>query len=248
MQLKEDEKIEDLQYKGLQIIQNKKWFCFGMDSVLISNFVKTKKHNVNVIDLGAGTGVISILLSAKIDVDHITCIEKQSEMCDIIERNIQLNNLNNKLNVINCDVLEITKEFQKTEIPQYDIVVTNPPYKKKNTGLDNENQQKHISKVESSASLEDFISQSKNLLKDKGQFFIVHRPERLVDILSLMRKYKIEPKRMKLVYSKKDSNKDAKLVLIEGVKNGNPFLKVEKNLYIYNQDGTYTNQIKKIYT
>ena len=182
VKLKENEQIEDLQLNGLKLIQNKKWFCFGMDSVLISNFVKTKKSKVNVIDLGAGTGIISILLTEKIDITRITCIEKQPEMCDIIERNVNLNNLNNKINVINCDVLDLSKKHLHEDISNFDIVVTNPPYKEKNTGLENENKQKHISKVETTANLEDFIIASNKVLKDHGQFFMVHRPDRLADI------------------------------------------------------------------
>lgn len=245
LQVKENEKIEDLQYKGLQIIQNKKWFCFGMDSILLSDFSKNIKQNSTIVDLGSGTGIISVLLSAKTKASKIICVEKQPEMADIIERNIELNNLQNKLQLVNEDILNI-----KIEEASVDAVVTNPPYKKKETGMKNENEQKYISKFETTATLEDFIKVSKNILKDKGQFFMVHRPDRLVDIMELMRKYKIEPKRIKFVYShayegKKTEN--AKLVLIEGIKNANPFMKVEQNIYVYNQDGTYTDQINEIY-
>ena len=245
MQIKENEKIEDLQYKGLKIIQNKKWFCFGMDSILLSDFSKKIKPDTTIVDLGAGTGIISILLSAKTNANKIICVEKQPEMADIIKRNIELNNLQDKIQLINDDILNIAIEEASV-----DAVVTNPPYKKRETGLRNENEQKYISKFETSATLEDFIKVSKRILKDKGQFFMVHRPDRLVDIMELMRKYKIEPKRIKFVYSHAYEGKkaeNAKLVLIEGIKNAKPFIKIEENIYVYNKDGTYTDQINEIY-
>ncbi len=241
MNLEENEKIEDLQYKGLKIIQNKKWFCFGMDSILLSNFAKKIKKDSIVADLGSGTGIISILLSGKTEAKKIICIEKQSEMADLIKKNIDLNNLQDKIEVINEDILNIDKNIK------VDVVVTNPPYKKKNTGIENENKQKYISKFETTATLENFIITSKEILKEKGQLFMVHRPDRLVDIIAIMRKYKIEPKRIQFVYSHINGKENAKLVLIEAIKNANPFLKVEKNIYVYNQDGTYTDEINKIY-
>lgn len=244
MILNENEKIEDLQYKGLKIIQNKKWFCFGMDSVLLSDFSKDIKRNSVVVDLGAGTGVISILLSGKTEAKKIICVEKQKEMAEIIQRNIQMNNLEKKLELINEDILKLGDKIEEASI---DTVVTNPPYRKQNTGIENENIQKYISKFETTATLQNFISISKRILKDKGQFFMVHRPDRLVDIIEIMRKEKIEPKRIQFVYSQIEGDKDAKLVLIEGIKNAKPFLKVEKNIYVYDKKGEYTKQIKQIY-
>ena len=127
----------------------------------------------------------------------------------------------------------------------FDVIVTNPPYKKENTGIVNEEEKKLISRHEVLAKLEDYIKISNKLLKDKGEFYMVHRPERLVDILSLMRKYKIEPKILKFVSPNK--NKEPNLILIKGIKNANSFLRVEKTLYVYNEDGKYTNEILKIY-
>lgn len=242
MQLNENEKIEDLQYKGLKIIQNKKWFCFGMDAVLLSDFAKNIKKNSTILDLGAGTGIISVLLSGKTEAKKIICVEKQKEMAILIEKNIELNHLENKLEVIKDDILNLHFENLKA-----DAVVTNPPYRKKSTGVESDNKQKHISKFETSATLEDFIAVSKMALKDNGQLFMVHRPDRLVDIMALMRKYKIEPKRLQFVYSHVGKDENAKLVLVEGIKNARPFLKVEKNIFVYNDDGSYTEQIYKIY-
>ena len=241
IELYKDEKIEDLQYKGLKIIQNKKWFCFGMDAVLLSDFAKDIKDNSTVIDLGAGTGIISILLSAKTKAKKIKCVEKQECMVDIIERNIKLNNLEDKIEVEHIDILAMDKN-QKV-----DVVVTNPPYKKENSGIQNKNEQKYISKFETTANLDSFLKVSQKILKDKGKFFMVHRPERLVEIICLMKKYKIEPKRLQFVYSHINAKENAKLVLIEGVKNANPFLKVMENIYVYDEKGNYTDKIKEIY-
>ena len=241
MEIKENEKIEDLQYKGLKIIQNKKWFCFGMDAILLSDFAKDIKSNSTVIDLGAGTGIISILLSAKTKAKKIKCVENQECMVDIIERNIKLNKLEDKIELEHSDILTMSKK-QKV-----DVIVTNPPYKEEQTGIKNINKQKHASKFETTAKLDDFIKVSQELLKDKGKIFMVHRPERLVEIICSMKKHKLEPKRLQFVYSHMNAKENAKLVLIEAVKNANPFLKVMENIYVYDEKGNYTDKINEIY-
>lgn len=230
IEIKKDEKIEDLQCKGLKIIQNKKWFCFGIDSVLLANFVKTKKNNAKVIELGAGSGVISVLLSAKIDASKITCVEKQPEMCDILERNIKMNELEKKLEMLNCDIMDLPKPASSKDA--YDIVVTNPPYKEKGTGYESENEKKYIARTETTATLEDIIVKANELLKDKGQFFIVHKPNRIVDVISLMRKHKLEPKNIRLLVPISGGGKDSEVLLVEGVKNGKPFAKVSQRTYM----------------
>lgn len=242
IELKENERIDDLEFKGLKIVQNKEGFCFGIDSILLSDFAKNIKKDSIVLDLGTGTGIIPILLFGKTNLKKVIGVEIQEEVAKMAEKSIKLNNLKNKFEVINENILNLNNIYEKQT---FDVIVTNPPYKKKETGVTNENQKKLISRHEIAADLEGFIRISKDLLKDKGEFYMVHRPERLVDILSSMRKYKIEPKILKMVYSNK--NKEPKLVLIKGVKNGNPFLKVEKNLYIYDDEGKYTEEILKIY-
>ena len=225
IELKENERIDDLEFKDLKIVQNKEGFCFGIDSVLLSDFAKNIKKDSMVIDLGTGTGIIPILLCGKTNLKKVIGVEIQEEVAKMAEKSIRLNNLEDKFEVINENILNLNNMYEKQT---FDVIVTNPTYKKKETGVINENQKKLISRHEITADLEDFIKISKDLLKDKGEFYMVHRPERLVDILTLMRKYKIEPKILKMVYSNK--SKEPKLVLIKGVKNGNPFLKVEKNL------------------
>ena len=242
IELEANGRIDDLEFKNLKIIQNKDGFCFGIDSVLLSDFAKNIKKDSMVLDLGTGTGIIPILLCGKTKLKKVTGIELQEEVAKMAKKSIKLNNLEDKFNVINENILNLNKIYENQT---FDVIVSNPPYKKKDTGITNENEKKIISRHEISASLEDFIKISKDLLKDKGEFYMVHRPERLVDIFELMRKYKIEPKILKMVYSYK--NKEPKLILIKGVKNAKPFLKVESNLYIYEDTGKYTKEILKIY-
>ena len=242
VKLKENERIDDLELKGLKIIQNKEGFCFGIDSVLLSDFAKNIKNNSLVLDLGTGTGIIPILLCGKTNLKKVIGVEVQEKIAEMAKRSIKLNNLEARFQVINENILNLKNIYQNQT---FDVVVTNPPYKKKNSGIINEKHEKLISRHEIEANLEDFIKASKDLLKDKGEFYMVHRPERLVDILSIMRKEKLEPKVLRMVYSNK--NKEPKLVLIKGIKNAKPFLKVEKNLYIYDENGNYTYEILEIY-
>lgn len=242
MDLKENERIDDLEFEDLKIIQNTKGFCFGIDSVLLSDFAKNIKKNSTIVDLGTGTGIISILLSKKTEAKKIYGIELQKEVCDMASRSVLLNNLQDKIEIINKNIKNISDTLG---INVCDVVVTNPPYKKYGTGLLNEDDSKIISRHEKECTLEDVIKQSFKILKDKGLFYMVHRPDRLVDIIYLMRKYKIEPKEIRIVYSNIKSK--AVLVLIKGIKNAGEELKVLSPLYIYNEDGTYTDEVLRIY-
>ena len=241
MILDENERIDDLGIKNLKIIQNKEGFCFGIDSVLLSDFAKNiKKYNL-VLDLGTWTGIIPILLCGKTDLKKVIGVEIQEEVYNMAKKSIKLNNLENKFEIINENILNLEKIYKENT---FDVITTNPPYKKIDTGILNENKKKIVSRHEITASLEDFLKVSKRLLKDKGELYMVHRPERLVDIIYNMRKYKIEPKTIRFVFSNK--NKEPKLVLIKGIKNAKPFLKIEKNLYIYDENGKYSEEIEKI--
>ena len=267
MELRENERIDDLEYKDLKIIQNEKGFCFGIDSVLISDFARDIKSNSIGADLGTGTGIISILLAAKTNLKKIIGIEVQKEVADMAKRSVEINKLQDKIEIINLNIKDILQESnnlrsKKIEkdaednntyvknvdcLPRetFDFVVTNPPYKKLETGKTNESEYKYISRHEVTANLEDFIKVSRYLLKDKGAFYMVHRPDRLVDIIELMRKYKIEPKKIRFVHS--TIEKEPTLVLIKGIKNARPFLKIEKPLIIYEKNGNYTDEIHSIY-
>ena len=223
MELKENERIDDLEFKGFKIIQNSEGFCFGIDAVLLSDFAKNIKNKSKVLDLGTGTGILPILLAGKTNLEKIIGVEIQKDVYDMAKRRIALDKLENS----------------------FDVIVTNPPYKENNTGLKNESEKKLISRHELTANLEDFIRVSSNLLKDNGELYMVHRPERLVDIIENLRKYKLEPKQIRFVCP--NVNKEPNIVLIKGVKNANKFLKVEKNLFVYNENNEYTDEILKIY-
>ena len=240
--LKENERIDDLEFKNLKIIQNKNGFCFGIDSVLLVNFAKEIKKQSKILDLGTGTGIIPILLSGKVELKKAIGVEIQKDVASMAKRSVSLNNLDDKIEIINENVINIGKLYPKQ---YFDVVITNPPYKKMGTGIINESEAKIISRHEITANLEDFIKTARDMLKDKGEFFMVHRPERLVDIISLMRKLNIEPKKLRFVCPNK--NKEPNMVLIKGIKNAKEFLKIEKNLYVYNEDGIYTDEILKIY-
>lgn len=242
IEIKENERIDDLEYKGLKIIQNTEGFCFGIDAVLLSDFAKEIKNNSKVLDLGTGTGILSILLSGKTNLNKIYGIEIQEEVANMAQRSVQLNNLENKIEIINKNIKDLENIFEKNS---FDAIVTNPPYKKINTGEKNEKENKLISRHEVTASLDDFIKISFNLLKDKGFFYMVHRPERLAEIIYKLKQNKLEPKIIKFVYSNVKS--EPKLVLIKSVKNAKEFLKIEKPLFIYNKYGNYTDEILKIY-
>ncbi len=242
--LKENERIDDLQYKNLKIIQDKKGFCFGIDSIILSDFAKKIKNKSKVVDLGTGTGVIGLLLCKKTQLDSIIGVEIQSEVSDMARRSVKLNKLEDRFNIINADVKEI---FEKNILEKncYDVVVMNPPYKEIGTGERNENEKKLISRHEIKAKLEDFINVGSKLLKDKGEMYLVHKPERMAEILVKLKEYKLEPKELQIVYAKEET--DASLILIKAVKNGKKFLKIHEPIFVYDKNGKYTNKIQQIY-
>ena len=244
MNLKENERIDDLQYKGLKIIQDKTAFCFGIDSVLLSDFAKEIKNNSKVADLGTGNGIVGLLLCKKTKLNQIIGIEIQEEIAEMAERSIKLNDLEEQFKIVNVDINDIFKKnvLQKNT---YDAVVMNPPYKEVGKGKTNENSSKLIARHEVKATLSDFIKVAAGLLKDKGEVYVVHKPERIVDIMQEMRANKIEPKKIQFIYPKKD--KDSNIVLIEGRKNGNPGLKILPPIYTHMDNGEYTEEIKKYF-
>lgn len=228
--LKENEIIDDLQYKGLKIIQNTKGFCFGIDSVILSDFAKNIKKGSKVVDLGTGTGIIGLLLCKKTELKEIVGVEIQKEVAEMANRSIKLNKLEDKFKILNTDINKIFED-KLLEKNKFDVVVMNPPYKEKGTGKINEVDSKIISRHEVKATLSDFIKVASNLLKDKGEIYIVHKPERMPDIIQKMRENKIEPKEIKTVYSNKKT--EASLILIKGIKGANKFFKILEPLYIY---------------
>ena len=242
MELKENERIDDLEYKGLKIIQNKDGFCFGVDSVLLSDYAKIIKNNAKVIDIGTGTGIVSLLLCKKTNLSKIIGIEIQEDVAEMANRSIKLNNLEDKFEVININIKNVLETLNPYS---FDAIVTNPPYKKLDTGVKSFDRKQLISRHEVECTLEDIIEKSSKLLKDLGEFYMVHRAERLVDIMCLLRKYKLEPKNIRFVHSK--SNEKPSLILVRAVRGAKEFLKIDKPLVIYKENGEYTDEILEIY-
>jgi len=208
----------------------------------LSDFAKKIKKNSTVLDLGTGTGIISILLSAKTDLKHITGIEIQKDVADMARRSVILNKLENKIEILNEDIKKISKKFPANS---FDAIVTNPPYKKQNTGLMSQDKTQLISRHEVLCSIEDIAQISSKLLNSNCSIYMVHRPDRLIDIIESFRKHSLEPKNIRFIYPK--INKEPNLVLIKATKGGKQFLKMEKPLIVYNEDGSYTDEILEIY-
>lgn len=242
IELKENERLDDLQLNKLKIIQNKKWFCYGIDSVLLSDFAKEIRENSTVLDLGAGNGILGLLLCGKTKLKTIIGVEIQDEVCEMATRTILFNDLQDRFQMIHGDIKNVTNIIPRES---FDAVVSNPPYKKKDSGIQNNNETKVISRHEILCNLNDIIKAACYALKEKGTFYMVHRPERLADIIATLREYRIEPKVIKFVYPK--INKKPNLVLIKSTKYGNSFLDIKEPIIVYDGNGEYTDEIKKIY-
>ena len=241
--LKENERIDNLQLKGLKIIQDTKKFCFGMDAVLLSDFVAQDiKKNSRVLDLGTGTGIIPLLLYGKTEMQKIQGLEIQVDMVEMAKRSMVLNGLEDIIEIIEGDI----KDPPSMILPNYyDAIISNPPYMVYKSGLINLAQEKAISRHEILCTLEDIMQTAKRHLKSRGKFYMIHRSDRLVDILSLMRDYHIEPKSIRFIHP--STQQPPNLILIMGIKGGNPHLKIEKPLYVYQENGEYTKEIYDIY-
>lgn len=239
--LKENERIDDLQRNGYKIIQDPKRFCFGMDAVLLSGFAKAKEGD-RVLDLCTGTGIIPILMSAKTRAEKYAALEIQADSADMARRSVLLNQLEEKIDIVLGDVKEADKIFKPAS---FDVVTCNPPYMTGNHGLQNVNEAKTIARHEVCCTLEDVVKSSARLLKPGGNLFMVHRPFRLSEIMVLLHQYKLEPKRMQLVYPYVD--KEPNMVLIEANRGGKPRLTVEKPLIVYQEPGVYMPEIYEVY-
>lgn len=236
--------INDLVYfKDLKIVQNKDYFNFSLESILLPNFVDITPNTKKIIDFCSGNIPIPLVLSTKTSNSEIYAVEIQKEIYDLAKETLKLNKLEDRINLLNKDVKEIYKDF---ETDTFDLITCNPPYfKKNNNSLINENMIKSIARHEILIELEDIIKISKKLLKNGGSLCIVHRTDRLIEIIELMRKHNIEPKRLQFIYPKYD--KQSNLILIDGRKNGSMGLKVLKPLFVHNDDGSYTEEVLKIF-
>lgn len=237
----EDERIDDLQRNGYRIIQKKKGFCFGMDAVLLSGFAQVKEGEA-AVDLGTGTGIIPILLEAKTKGKHFTGLEIQEEVAEMAERSVRLNQLEARVDIVRGDIREASRLFGKAS---FDVVTSNPPYMNDNHGLKNPDLPKAIARHEVFCTLDDVCREASLLLRSGGRFYMVHRPHRLAEIITALKTYRLEPKRMKLVHPFAD--KDANMVLIEAVRGGRSMMKVEAPVIVYQKPGVYTQEIYDIY-
>jgi len=237
----EFERVDDLQWKGLKIIQNTKKFCFGTDAVLLSHFAGIRKND-RVVDLGTGTGIIPILLAGREEHARIIGVEIQEDMVEMAARSIQLNDLQHRVEIIAGDIKDAPDMLGKG---RFSLVVSNPPYKKAGSGIHNPEDHLAIARHEILCTLEDVLSAASRLLEVGGRFAMVHRPERIIDIIAGMRRFRLEPKRIRMVHS--HMNKPPKLVLIEAVLHGRPFLNWLPPLYIYDDEFNYTDELKEIY-
>ena len=238
---KPDERLDDLQVKGYEIIQKPGRFCFGMDAVLLSSYAKVKRGE-RALDLGTGTGILPILLEAKNPGLHYTGLEVQKESADMARRSVAHNGLEEKIDIVTGDIKDASGIFGASS---FDIVTTNPPYMIGQHGISSGSEAKAIARHEVLCTLDDILRESAKLLVPGGRFYMVHRPFRLAEIMSKMVACGIEPKRMQLVYPYVD--KEPNMVLLEGSRGGRSRLTVEKPLIVYKEQGVYTDEIYDIY-
>ena len=241
VEIKANERVDELGRNGYRIIQNPDRFCFGMDAVLLSDFAKVKEGD-KVLDFCTGTGIVPILMEAKTKATHFTALEIQEDSAEMARRSVSLNHLEEKIEIITGDIKEADRYF---EADSFHAVTCNPPYMMGQHGLTNPDSAKAIARHEVLCTLEDVISQSARVLKAGGSLYMVHRPFRLAEIMATLVKYKLEPKRMQLVYPYID--KEPNMVLIQATKGGKSRITVEKPLIVYEKPGVYTREIIDLY-
>ncbi|MDO4485747.1 MAG: tRNA1(Val) (adenine(37)-N6)-methyltransferase [Bacillota bacterium] len=236
------ERIEKTGFGEMKLIQDPEDFCYGIDAVILADFSNSICPDAEtIVDLGTGNGIIPLILSHKNRKASITGIELQAKPAEMARRSIEMNGLQNRLSIKQGDIAE-----PEVYSGMYaDMVTCNPPYFSKGGGIPNEKRAKFIARHETTAVFEDFAKAAATLLNGKGDFFIVHRPSRLVDIFYYCRKYKLEPKTIRFVAPKEGCNPN--IVLIHCTANGGKELKFRQTLFVYNQDGSYTDEIHQIY-
>ena len=235
------ERVDDLQRNGYRIIQDPGRFCFGMDAVLLAGFAGDARGE-RLLDIGTGTGILPLLMEARTAIPHLWGLEIQKESAEMAERSIKLNGLEEKIEIITGDIREADRLF---ETASFDVITCNPPYMIDTHGLINPDAPKAIARHEILCTLDDVVRNAAKLLKPNGSFFMVHRPFRLAEIITTMTHYKLEPKRMRLVYPYID--KEPNMVLLEGCRGGKSRITIEKPLIVYQSPNVYTDEIYNVY-
>ncbi len=234
------ERIDDLQYKGLKIIQNPSVFCFGTDAVLLAGFTKTDMGS-RAIDLCTGSGVIPMLVSARCGC-HFDAVEIQENIADMAARSVAMNTMDGKISIIHGDIRNIELYCKKNS---YHTVTCNPPYKKINSGKINESEYKAIARHELMCTIEDVVSAAWKLLVAGGKLFLIHRTDRFTELLHALEKGGLEPKRIRMIQP--SAQKAPNLFMLEAVKQGKPGVQWEPALFVYDSEGNYTKEMKEIY-
>lgn len=235
------ERLDDiLGYKGLKIYQNSNFFSFSLDSVILANYSDVRLRDKKIVDFCTGNGVVPLILSHRTN-SNIIGVEVQDKLCELANKSIEYNNLTDRISIICSDV----KDYSLKHINEFDLVLCNPPYfKVENNSTFNDSYEKKIARHEVLINLEEICECAKKVLKDNGKFCIVHRSDRLMDVLDAFKNNKIEPKRIKFVYD--NIEKESTLILVEGQKCGKVGLKVDKPLVLYNLDGSITEEYKRL--
>ncbi len=235
------ERLDDLHRNGLKIIQNPKLFCFGVDAVLLTGFVKVKKGEL-LLDLGTGTGIIPILLSAKTEAAHFTGLEIQEASVDLARRSVAFNGLTDRITIDQGDICQTEGLYKPSH---FHVITCNPPYMNAGGGLTNPDSPMAIARHELCCTLQDVIDCAARLLKPAGRFYMIHRPHRLTDIITQLRERGLEPKTMRFIHP--FAHKEPTMVMVEAIRGGKPMVKVLPPLVIYQSQGQYTQEAYDIY-
>ena len=229
-----------LAHNNLKIIQRKDMFNFSLDTVLLANFCTINKNVKKIVDFGTNNAAIPLILSTRTNKD-ILGIEIQKEAVELAKKNITLNKLDNQIEIVHADINEYVKNASKVG-----LVICNPPFFKVDEESNlNENEFLTIARHEIKIDLERIIKSASVILDNRGRFSMVHRPDRMIEILDLMQKYEIEPKRIRFVYPK--VGRESHVLLVEGIYKGKKGLKIEPPLYAHNEDGSYSNEVRRMF-
>ncbi len=233
-------RLDEIGFGSLKIYQDPSDFCYGVDAVILADFASAGAGK-RIVDLGCGNGIIPIILSHKTKGTHITGVEVKTDTSELAKENVKMNGLEDRIEIIGCDIMEF-----EIEPESFDTVVTNPPYVASGSGQKNHNKNsKMTARHETTAGLNDFIKLSSELLKNKGELYLVHRPSRTVEIINTLSRHNLEPKIIRYVSPKLGKNPN--IMLVKATKNGGPEVEILEPLYVHNEDSSYTDEIMRIY-